>query len=732
MRKRRVVIVGFYALLALLALYNPLFHLSTHITGWPTTDFYHFHWNYWWMRHALSSGQSIYLTNYVFAPFTNNLAFHTLTPFFYPIWALLEPLVGTVAAMTTIFVVAMTASAAAFYALLRRERVAVGLALVGGAMLELTPIMFTGVYWTNINLMGWFWLPLLLLIWGAITRATGRRLFLNSLLLGLVLWGIVLTDLQYPLWDAFVIVPYVLLTLWRAGSARARLRLLIAGGAALALALILLWFAGPLPYILSFDRGDLAPTPAERAVSVPFPLGFIWHYDPDRTGHVSVGAVLLPLIGVALLASWWHRRQRRAQQAASPAIGGAVSRWFWLALMPLPLVLAAGASVTVFGATIPLPYQLLHALFGGMFRYPERFVPVALIPGVLFAMRTLTPLLAPRRRLHWLAPALLLFLVIADSRMLEPFPIQPLPTPYSFYKAIGQEPYDEVIVEVPTAAMSGEGIVGEARFVVTQFYGLTHGKRMINGHISRVPISHYWYMRTDDPMLAWLGQRRFIEPDVVEQQMRERIFSYPIGYFVIHRDWIGGVGSVTDQEILGYFNSLRDLVCPLWIEGDALVYRTAWHPDGCPARVPPQDQAGAYVIDIGAADDVRYIGWGWHQAEDIAGITWRWTGEYPQTQLYFDLPPGAYDLTLRAQAFYEPRHLRLLLNDQPVGEPVMVAVEPLADYRFHIPAALVGDGQHLRLTLDYDATVVPAQIGQGSDTRRLAVTVDTVTFAPTS
>ena len=30
-------------------------------------------------------------------------------------------------------------------------------------------------------------------------------------------------------------------------------------------------------------------------------------------------------------------------------------------------------------------------------------------------------------------------------------------------------------------------------------------------------------MRTDDPMLAWLGQRRLIEPQAVEAQMRERI-----------------------------------------------------------------------------------------------------------------------------------------------------------------------------------------------------------------
>lgn len=723
MRIRPFAIVGFYALLSLVALYNPLAHLATHVTGSIPTDFYHFHWNYWWMRHAFATGQSIYLTDYVFAPYVNNLAFHTLTPFFYPVWALIEPLAGTVAAMTAIFAAAMTASATAFYALLRRESVSAGLALVGGAMLQLTPLMFTAVFWTNINLMGWFWLPLLVLVWGEMARVAATkppRLVLYALLLGVLLWGMVMTDLQYPLLNAFVILPYALWMLWRAPSTRVRLMMIGCGGAALVLALALLWFAGPLPYILSFERDQLAPTPAERAVSIPFPLGYIWHDDPDGLRAVSVGAVLMPVILIALILSWTQRERLRRYQA----------RWFWLALVPLPLVLSAGASIVLFGVTVPLPYVWLHNLFGGMFRYPERLVPVFLIPGVLFAMLTLTPLIQPRRHARWLVPLALLIAVILDSRMLEPFPIQPLPTPYSFYEAMGREPYDYVVVEVPTAGMSGEGIVGEARQVVTQFYGITHGKRMVTGHISRVPISHYWYMRTDDPMMAWLGQRRYIEPEAVEAQMRDRIFSYPIGYFVIHRDLIGGIGSVTDQEILGYFNSLGDLVCPVWVEGAAVVYRTAWHPDGCPPRTPPQDQAGAFVIDIGAPDDVPYIGWGWHYAEEVGGLTLRWTGEYTSTQVYADLPPGGYELTITAQAFHEPRTMRVQINDRPVGNPVRVGIDSFAPFTFTVPAALIGVGQHVKLTINYDATVVPADVGQGEDRRRLALAVDTIMFRP--
>lgn len=736
MRKRQLATVGFYVLLALLTLYNPLFHLSTSLTGLPVTDFYHFHWNYWWIRHALTNGLNVYLTNYVFFPFTNNLAFHTLTPFFYPIWALLEPLIGTIAAMTAIFIFAMSLSAITFYALLRREGVSIPLALIGGAMLELTPMMLTAVYWTNINLMGWFWLPLLLLTWGEMARilnptpapnsgrGANRKLILYTLLLGATIWAMVLTDLQYPLFNLFVFAPYALWTLWRIGSQRARLMLIACGIVAAGIGIALLWFVGPLPYILSFDRGDLALTPVDQAVSIPFPLGFIWHYDPQGNKHVSVGAVLLPLIGIALILSWTRRRVLR------PIRDRFSSRWLWLALVPLPLILSAGGSITVFGLKIPLPYVWLHDLFGGMFRYPERFVPVFLIPGVLFAMLTLTPILQPRRLARWLIPVALLFVVVADSHMLDPFPIQPIPTPYTFYQKMGQEPYDYVVVEVPTAGMSGEGIVGDSRFVTTMFYGMVHGKKMVNGHLSRVPISHYWWMRTDDPMMAWLGQRRYLEPQVVEQQMRDRIFKWPIGYFVIHRNWIGGVGSVTDLEVLGYFNSLRDLVCPIWIEGDAIVYRTIWHPDGCPPRIPPQNSAGAYVIDIGAPNDVRYVGWGWHYAENVSGITLRWTGQYPQTQLYFDLPPGGYDLTITTQAYHQPRQLQILINDQPVGDPVTVAVEPLQPYTFHIPADVIGDGQHLKLTLAYDGTLVPAEIGQGSDQRKLAIAVDSVVFSP--
>ena len=719
---QHALVIACYALIAFLALYNLVFHVPGFVAGTGYTDFYHFHWNYWWIRHALiTPGLSVYETNYVLAPFTSSLALHTLTPFWYPVWALFEPLGGTTVAMSGVYLLAFTLAGHSFYLLLRREGAVPGLALVGGAALELAPTMFTAAFWTNVNIMAWFWLPALILLWGQVAYA--RRRVAWTLALAVALWAMLLTDLQHPLFAVWLVGPYALLTLRQAPNLRERLGLLSSGAIAVVGALVLLWIAGPLPGILVFDTGTLALTPASDAVALRFPDGLLWHVtDGTPRAHLALVGVVLALV----VGGKPHPRPADAGLPLSIWRGGWGVRWFWLALAIAPLLLSFGASVTVAGVEIPLPYALLHPVLGGMFRYPERFLPVFLIPAVLFTALTLTPLLRGHLRAALVASALALLAVIGAARTFSPLPVQPAPRPYDFYAAMGSEPYDYVVVEVPTGGSSGQGIVGTEAAQTLQFYGITHGKRMVNGHISRVNTWHFWHMRTDDAMLAWLGQRRWLEPELVEAQLRERIYGWPIGYIVVHQDLIGREGP-TAQEIIGYFNSLPDLLCPVWVEGDAVAYRSAWHPDGCPPRTPPEVEPGAYLIDIGAAGDERYIGWGWHWPEDVGSVTWRWTGEHPQTRLYVDLPPGAYTLTLTMQAFYEARQITVSVDNAPLST-VTVGAETLSSHTFDIPDSVIGDGQHVTLTLDYDAVIIPAEVGQSADPRQLAVAVDAVRF----
>jgi hypothetical protein len=474
--------------------------------------------------------------------------------------------------------------------------------------------------------------------------------------------------------------------------------------------------------------------PIENAGGIPL-LGYVWRYDTYNRA-VTLGSLVIPLLIIALIISAVYKSiacyaptgsgliHKGTARRAPTESARSYSRWFWLAVAVVPLLLSVGAFVQIGEARIEAPYVLLHRLFGGLFRSPARFDGVIIIAVLLFVGKTLTPLVKGRR-LPVAAAALLL--VALDARLFSPMPIQPVTTPYAYYETIGAErgaPYDdEVVLEVPVAGGSGEAWVGEFRPMEAQFYGITHGKRMLNGAVARAPLESFWYWLYDDPMLAWLGGRRYLEPETVETQFRERIFDWKIGYVVVHQDWIGR-DTVTNQEVLGYLNSLRDLLCPIAVQGDAVFYRTAWHPDGCPARTPPETSAGVYALDIGSSGDEAYIGWGWHYAEGVSGITLRWAGEYPQTQVYVALPPATYTVTVAAQAFYEPRQLRLLVNGRALGEAQTVTVDGLHEYSFALPADVTGDGKGVTLTLDYDAVVTPADVGQGGDTRKLAVAVD--------
>jgi hypothetical protein len=655
--------------------------------------------------------------------------------------------------MNTVMVAASALTGGLFYLLLRREGVNQPLALAGGAILQLTPAMLFSAWLTNINYLSLFWYPALLLLWGKVAESPvsnrsnphpkslslrardfkhqavllplalrerglggegtqGMKRSLYPILFGIALYGMMLTDYQHALFVAFLLVPYGLWTLARRG-----LTPILYGLLSLGVALTLLWFVGPLPYLLTFDRSTLSPQPIANAFGIPFSAGYVSRLSP-YTRALSLGALPVLATAAALLL-------KVARRAPAPA---ARPHWLWLWLAIPPLILSLGPSISIGETQIATPYVVFHNLFGGLFRVPARFAPVVLIPLLIFAGQTLSAALRGRR-IHPILWSTVLLLVFADSRLFEPMPLRPLPTVYSFYHDIAREPYEYVIVDVPVAGGSGEAWVGEFPPMETQFYALTHGKRVVNGSVARAPLASFWHWLYDDALLAWLGGRRYLEPETVRAQLAARIDSYPIGYIVIHQQYIGRQGP-TVQEIVGYFNQLDDLLCFYTAEGDALVYRTGWHPDGCDAlgRTPPQTEPGVYQIDIGTPGDERFIGWGYHWAEQVAGLTLRWTGEYPQTDTYVDLPPGSYDLTVSMQAFWETRRVSLEINGVAVGDAVEVGTAGLAEYTWTLPAAAIGDGRQMQVGLIYDNVVVPAEVGQSGDTRRLAVAVDWLRF----
>lgn len=715
----------FYAGLAFLTLHLLLFQTGVKVAGF---DFFNYNWNFWWIRHALTTpGLNLYENNFAMFPFTSNYGYHALTMVWYPVWALLEPLVGTLAAVNVIILAGCILNGWLLFMLLRRERVAPGLALLAGAALQVSPIVRYFYFNTHLNLMDWFWLPAQLLLWGQVVRAAeaGKwaRAVFWAIVQGVTLWGILHTDLQFPIFTTFLLVPYVLYTLWRS---RKRLQLIAVGVVIPLVAAPLAWFLGPLPYILRFS-GTLAPGTVEDRPGIPFPGGFLsmndqwWQWASPSTGAF----ISLVFVGTIVAAFLLARRKYRLS-----------IHWLWLLLALPPLLLSMGPNITLAGMTIPMPpFRLLFSQTNGMFRMPWRLAPIFIIAALIFASKAWTPFFR-RMTAGRIFVLMLLFLALAaDVRLFESAPLIPVPTDYAFYHAMGAEqgePYDDyVVLEVPNGAATGELIIGDERAIQLQYYGITHQKRMVNGFISRAPLEHYWYLLTDDPMLSWLGQRRQLEADTVRQQLAERIDDWRIGYIVVHRDLIGR-DSTTTQEILGFFNAQRDLLCPYTVEGDAVVYRTRWHPDGCAPRTPTETEPGTFTLDVGSPGDEGFLSESWYYPEDIFGVTLRWMGASTRNNVYVDLPPGAYNLTFTAQAYQQPRTLRVLVNDVALSDTITISENALSEYSVAIPAEMLGDGKNVTLTLEYDSWAVPAEAGEGSDTRRLALAVDWLRFTRTT
>jgi hypothetical protein len=709
----------FYLLLTFATLALLIFKTGTHYAGY---DYFHFHWNMWWMQRVFTTpGLYIYETNNIFAPMSNNLGYHTLAAVWYPVWAILNPFFGTFAAVNIIIALGCWLNGICTFVFLRDQRIGVGLALLGGAVLQTIPVMRHFYLNTHLNLMNWFLLPVQLLLFKYFVRSLevnrhGRTAF-YVISQGVTLWLMGLTDPQFLIFTAFLLIPYGLWMLWRSPK---RLQIVVSGLVVILIGLALLWFVGPLPAMRAFT-GTLAPGPVEDRPGIPFPGGFL-SMSPTWTvwNTPSLGASLTIFLIISSVVSVSPLRRQMSRE-----------RWLWFAAMLLPLLLSMGSDIHIGGLTIPMPFRILHPLTGGNFRMPWRLAPAYVLAALVYCGMVWTPLLrrnAPRPTRRNFAYAALFLLLFVDIRLFESGPLTPLPRPYEFYRVIGQEkedPQDQsVLLEIPTGVATGETSIGDPRAAELQLYNMLHGKRTLNGFIARAPVENFWWIYTEDAMMAWLGQRRPLEPAIVEQQLRERIAQWPISYVVVHQDIIGR-NSATVPEILGFLNAHPDLVCPMWVENDAVVYRTVWHPAGCPPRSPREVASATYQLDLGESGDEKFIGAGWHWQESVPGTLVRWATQ--QATLYVDLPANRYTLTMNIQAFRKARQITVSINDKPIGN-VSIPADNLHTFDFNIPAEFVGSGKHVMITISAESADSPANLGLGDDPRKLSVMIDWLRF----
>ena len=733
--QRALAVTLFFVLLTGVAMFPLSAHLNSRVPGAPpesgrVLDYYHFHWNLWWLRHAFLTGQNIWYTNKVLAPFTHNLTYHSLTASMLPFYLVLEPLLGHLRSANAIIWVSLALTGALMMGFLRWRGISWPMSLAGGVALAFSPYMLDHAGSGHLNLLTAWWLPIVLFTWEKTVRT--RRLPW-AILTGLVLWGMWFTDTLIVFWGGLLLGPWALYALWRAPDWRERARLIGLGALALALTVTLAWFLGPLQPTLDFDTSQLPP--ARLLTLRYYSLAFDSLYLPHLGSAQKFGTEhdeTLGLLVVVLSAIGLFVRTRNRE------------RWFWLVAALPALILALGPDVEVLGVRVPLPFRLIHEAFGGQMRTPIRFLPPATAALVVYLAHTWDDWLhehpcLPRRAIVTGGILFLLF----DYGVFVPFPTLPALQPYQFHWMMRAEHYDDydyVVLDVPSGPFTGWRDVGTHPEAMV--YGITHEKRQVSGLLSRIPIDQHLFFE-QNPLLGWLTGSHPLDASAAASDLKKFVQTWPIGYIVVHLDWLEPARA---QEVLAFFNA-QESVCPVTVERDAVLYRTVSHPKGCPPRTPPATAPGQHTIYLGEPTpdalmpDAPFVGYNWYPPENIGGEDARWTSG-AEVLIYADLPPGnAYRITLRAVAFDQPRTVRVVVGN--VAEDGQLYSERLGsltigpgdwrEYSVTVSAELVNAlSGRLTLSLAADGAISAAQVGLSDDTRPLAVAYDWVRFEAVS
>jgi hypothetical protein len=691
-----------YLALAAAALYTLVINFTTATPGsaGENADFAQFHWNIWWFQHAIFQlGRDPYFTNYILFPFNINLAYHTLTPLLnvlaLPIYATL----GLTAALNSWIIGSLVFNGLAMFAFLRHHRVSPGLAFVGGAAFAFTSATMSRVSFVHLSMTANGWLPLSLLAWDWLIE---RRRWPWAVLLGVVLYATLLTDIQFIVWLALLLPLYALYTLIKAE--RQTRKHIVTLGILAVVVFIGLSLIAPLPQLVAGmgnKYGEEFQGIIEDWYSTHFEdlIAFPPRYPPSERATLGL---LLPL---GLMIGLFTGRKVQG-------------RWFWLAVGLLFLVLAFGPTLTPWG--IPLPFRLFYALAGGTYRVAARFLLPAVMCFIVFVALSLQPWYQRLGRLGTIGlVGGALFVLAVESRWYEPLPTFTMPD-YPIYHQIGAEPGEFLILEVPVGPHNlFRGVFGKGG--VLQYYAPIHHKQLINGAVSRAPEGltqsyQQW------PLIAALAEEAPM-PDLsaARAEFARLNNEWHMQYVLIHRDMLE---SETATFAAGLMNTQTGW-CFAGEEGPILIYTRIGHA-ACAAPDQLNLPSGG-TLDLGNGHE-QYLGSGWYYTETIGGLPARWLGREVTTTLRVNLPVRDYRVKVTATTIAPDQVVSVYVNDQRVAD--LSIGSGWNDYAFDVPAVVLSPDQLTTIDLVPAKRHSPQELtnGQSSDQRPLAAAISALQF----
>lgn len=470
-------------------------------------DTWHFLWNMWWVKESFWGGNNVFLTDFLFYPNGVSLVYHTLilgqSLLALP-WLAAFPLVGVFNVFYLLFF--WLAGMCTFW-LARSYWQDSWAAFVAGLVFAFSPyVMAHSLGHFNLTAI-WVFPAWLFLI--RKNELTGHKWWLVAA--GLVMCFALLNDYQYFVFLVLLAVIYWCFQLWQTQHFKD----LVWKGVVLFLIVFILgfpviWYGwqtmqaylpGALLSEVSFWSADLL------SYVVPSWQHPIWgevgsYYNEQylNTGVESVSYLGWTVVFLVVLSMVWHKSSRDAKLVR-----------FWHIILVVFFLLSLGPLLKIMGNTeflltdtsfsVALPYMLMYKLpLLAIARVPARFyVLVSLAVAILVAyvlkqfLHKIDKYAGFWRWAGHISVVGFFSVLILTEYTAWPFRYDEVKMP-AVYNEIKADQEDFAIMELPLWWTSGHQTVGDPRTII-QYYQTYHGKKILNGSVSRVPEALFEYYK---------------------------------------------------------------------------------------------------------------------------------------------------------------------------------------------------------------------------------------------
>ncbi len=550
---RDVAVLGIYCVLTIAMTWPLPAQMPTHLAG-DDVDVLINPWADWWTKKVLTENLDFYRTDHMFYPQGTSLVFHSFSHVNTVISLLLTPLVGHFTAYNLAILLTYVLSGFGMYLLANHLTGCRPAAFVAGVVFAFHPYhLFQSSHPVLVTTQ---FVPLFALALARTIHTSGVERIKQTLLAALWFLLTALSSWHLMLMLAGWTALYLLYDLLfeRASWTPGVFRHLIL--------LVIIVVLGITPFLWPVVRELLASGASYMTVSVEEGRGndLLSFFIPNRL-HPVFGPLVLEInsrIGYTRNLPAYLGYAALGLAVAGVASARRRTRFWWLTGLVF-FALSLGSQVRWEGDTLctfDLPWAVPII---GVLRHPLRlnsltFLSLAVLVG--FGSRWLYGRLASRGR-----PLAYLALGLWTGFLLFEYWVFPFPTTepsYSpFLYQLAQEEGDFAVADFPVGRQ-------EAKYYL--FFQTIHGKKIVDGVVSRTPDDAYDFIDAD-PLLGPL-----VNENVPTQYLEERLAvlaAHDIRYIILHKRFFDSARMENWQKWLVSFPP------PFYEDEMVIVYRTA-------------------------------------------------------------------------------------------------------------------------------------------------------------